>query len=257
MHKFLLRFNSIEDADTVLAASNYARFEDRNEEQVSIDVPVPMTIANQSVGVTENFSFLASQIKALTLPSTITRARNVKVNGGENVSTSFEYVVDNLRTFKRERENWISFTVNGERYAVPDDGGKVLAPEAGVTLYDFNANGWPLVNIRAVYDQDGNQTTAPSVIPGVFVVMQFFGERYEDDLVANSAGDTLWETSKLARNFKNNGTERTYTRNSPQTDWGEGYALTYYEQTIGGAVVGMVDPADLPEQIRSQHGVLR
>lgn len=257
MHKFLLRFNTIAEADTVLAASNYASFENRDEVQQTIKVPVPMTIAGQQVQVMEEFTFLASQVKALTTPHTITRNRAVRINGGTNQSTGFQYVVDNVRTGRRKRENLLSFTVNGQRYEVPDDGGRELVPAPGVTLYDFEANGWPLVNIAAVYDSNGNQTTAPSVIPGVFIVMEFSGEAHENDLRANPADGTLWETSKLAHSFKTQGTERTYRRTAQQTDWGEGYTLTYYERTVGGAVIGMVNPAELPPQILAQHGVLR
>lgn len=255
MHKFLLRFTSIADADAVFAASQYATFSLRDEEQVSIEVPVPMTIANQAVGATETFIFLASQIKAMTLPNTVTRSRNVKVNNGAGASTVFEYVVDNLQTYSRGRENWIRFTVNGDTYDVPDNGGKILQPAQGVTLYDFDTNGWPLVNIRANYSAD--PPVVHEVIPGVFIVMEFSGDTYDADVRATPADDSLWETSILANSFKTNGTERTYTRTDAQTDWNEGYSLTYYERTIGGAVVGMVDPDDLPPQILAQHGVLR
>jgi hypothetical protein len=255
MHKFLLRFASITDADTVLAAFSYATFSPRDEEQVSIKVPVPMTIANRAVGVTETLAFLASQIKAMTLPNTVTRSRNVRINGGVNVATDFDYVVDNLQSYSRGREKWISFTVNGEAYEVPDNGGKILQPAQGVTLHDFDTNGWPLVNVAANYQADPQ--VLPKVIPGVFVVVTFSGDAYDADVRVDPADGSLWETSKLANSFKTNGTKRTYTCTAQQTDWGSGYSLPYYERTVGGAVVGMVNPQDLPAQILAQHGVLR
>lgn len=254
MHKFLLRFTSITDADTVLAASSYATFAARDEEQVSLSVPYPVQIAGEQINTLRTFDFLASTIKGWTLPRTVTVSTPVSVNGTSQ-NRNMEFVVDNLQEYNRGREKWISFTVNGARYEVPDNGGKILQPAQGVTLYDFGTNGWPLVNIAANYQ--AVPQVLPQVIPGVFIVMEFNGDTYDADVRANPADDSLWEISKLAHSFKTKGTARTYTRTAQQTDWGSGYSLTYYERTVGGAVVGMVDPADLPPQILAQHGVLR
>lgn len=252
MHKFLLRFNSIADADTVLAASQYASFENRDEEQVFVQVPYPVQIDGKQEQNLHTFTLLASTLKGFTLPHTQTVSVPVAMNG-TSTNQDMQFVVDNLQEYKRERENWLGLTVNGQHYEVPDNGGKVLVPAPGVTLYDFEANGWPLVNIAANYQVD--PPVLPQAIPGVFIVMEFSGERYENDILADTG--TLYERSKAAASFITQGTERTYTRTAQQTDWGAGYTLTYYERTIGGAVVGMVDPADLPPQILAQHGVLR
>lgn len=254
MHKFLLRFNNIADADAALLAAGYATFEDVNEQPVEYAVPYDITIGGEVVSNTKRMTFLASELKALTLPHTYVEDVPLVING-QTVATSMDFVVDNLQTYKRRRENWLGFTVNGHRYEVPDDGGKMLIPAADVTLYDFEAQGWPLMNVRAVYDQDGNQTTAPQAIPGVHIVMCLQGEAYETDVRSDPADETLWETSNLANDFKVNGTERTYT--ATETDWGVGYSFTYYEKTIGGVPFGLIAPADLPDEIRMQHGVLR
>ena len=255
---FLLRFNTMANADIVLANTNYATSEVRNEETQFLDVPINGSLNNTAISTTESFQFLASQVKALTTPHTITRSIPYDILGLSG-NRNMDFVVDNVTTFTRKRENWIGFTVNGERYFAKDDGGTELVPTQGIEIWDFDGqNGWPLMNIKAVYDQYGNQTTAPQKVPGVFVVLRFVGE---DQILAdqrqNPLDETLWETSILANNFKTNGTEQTYTRTGAQTDWGTGYTVTYYEITIGGVLVGMVDPNSLPTELLAQHGIVR
>ena len=255
---FLLRFATMADADTVLAASNYASLVAADEEQQTLDVAIPGTLNGQDATVTEQFNFLASTVKGFTLPHTITRAIPYDVLGLSG-SRDIDFTVDDLITFKRQRQNWIGFTVNGNRYYAKDDGGFDLVPESGYEIWDFDGiNGWPLMNIKAVYDSEGNQTTAPQRIPGVFVVLRIVGEeQLTADNRADPLDETLWEVSNLANLIKTTGTEKTYTRTAQQTDWGVGYTITYYEKTIGGAVVGMVDPYSLPAEILAQHGIVR
>ena len=255
---FLLRFATMDDADTVLGASNYANLVAVDEVQNTVNIPIPGTINGLDATVTEQFNFLASTVKGLTLPFTITRAIPYDILGLTG-SRNIDFIVDNVTTFKRQRQNWIGFTVDGIPYYARDDAGFDLVPVSGYEVWDFDGiNGWPLMNIKAVYDQDGNQTTAPQRIPGVFVVLRMVGEpEITADTRADPLDDTIWETSNLGNLFKTTGIEKTYSRTAAQTDWGAGYTITYYEKTIGGAVVGMVDPYSLPDEILAQHGIVR
>lgn len=255
---FLLRFASMTDADNLMATGGYGSLEPRDAAQVTIDIPVPGTLNGQVVTPTEQFTFTSDQLKALTLPHTINRSLPYDWAGVIG-SIQVPFTVTERQTFVRRRENWIDFVVNGERYSVRDDGGFELIPSEGVEIWDFDSNsGWPLVNKRAVYDEEGTLVSAPSRIPGTFVVLRFVGAaRIESDTRENPLDETIWETSVLANSFKTLGTPKTYTRTAAQTDWGEGYTLTYYERTIGGTVVGMVDIASLPEQLIEQHGIIR
>ena len=254
---FLLRFATMDDADTVLGASNYANLVAVDEVQNTVNIPIPGTINGLDATVTEQFNFLASTVKGFTLPHTITRAIPYDVLGLTG-SRNIDFVVDDLITFTRKRQNWIGFTVNGERHYARDDAGFDLVPVSGIEVWDFDGiNGWPLMNVKAVY-VDEVQTVAPERIPGVFVVLRIVGEpEITADTRADPLDDTIWETSILGNSFKTTGTEKTYSRTAGQTDWGGAYTITYYERTIGGAVVGMVDPASLPDEILAQHGIVR
>jgi hypothetical protein len=258
MTKFLLRTTDRDAFDTFLVNGGFATFEDRDEEQVSVEVPYPVTIDGEAVNVNRTFNFLASTIQGWSLPRTVEVSVPVQVNGSGG-NRIMDFVVDDLRNIQVNREDWISFTVNGVRHRVPANGGKILNSEPGVRIYEMDpTNGIPLMNIRAVYDGD-TQVVAPSKIPGFFSVMSFYGERRQDDkLVSPDPEDqSLWATSAFAKDFKDTGTERTYTRSASQTDWDEGYTLTYYEKDFGGVTVGLVDPYDLPKQILAQHGMVR
>ena len=235
--KFLLRTEDDAALQTALVARGWGTFDDVDEAPVTIDVAYPATIDGQDVKVTRQETFLASTIKGWTLPHTVTRSVPVVLNNGASNNRNFDFEVDNLTTFTRDRENWISFTVNGERYSCLDNGGKQFVPASGITLYDFGANGWPLVNKKGVYDGDGNQISAPEVIPGQFSVLKI-----EDDVDGQAVID-----------FFADGTKTDYTRTAAQTDWGEDYTVSRYTK----AGIDLVDSATLPAQIVAQHGVLR
>ena len=255
---FLLRFATMDDADTVLGASNYANLEPADAVTASVDMSVPGTLNGQEVSPKETITFTAAALKALTLPFVITRSIEYDWAGLQG-AVDVDFTVDNRFTFKRQRQNWLGFTVNDEQFYVRDGGGFDLVPESGYEIWDFDGiNGWPLMNIKAVYDSGGNQTTAPQRIPGVFVVLRIVGEeQLTADNRADPLDETLWEVSNLGNLFKTTGEEKTYTRTAQQTDWEVGYTITYYEKTIGGAVVGMVDPYSLPDEILAQHGIVR
>lgn len=255
---FLLRFNTMDAADNILANTNYATIETRDEEQQSLVLTETGTINGVGISWREPINFLASTVKGWTLPHVITRSIPYDILGLSG-NRDIDFTVDNLQTFKRKRENWIGFTVNGTRYYAKDDGGAELVPASGVEIWDFDGqNGWPLMNIKAVYDSEGNQITAPQRISGVFIVLRLVGEQnIIDDTIVDPIDDTIWETSVLAKNFQTNGVEQTYTRTAQQTDWGVGYSMTYYERTINGEIIGMADPQTLPQEILNQHGIVK
>lgn len=234
--KFLIYTSDMDAFETALVNRGWGSFETVDEELQIVNPPYPVLIDGQAVNVTRQETFLASTIKGWTLPNTITRSVPVVVNGVSQ-NRDMEFVVDNLSTFTRERQNWISFTVNGIRYEARDAGGRNLVPASNVAVFDFNANGWPLVNKKGVYDTDGTQISAPEVIPGTFVVLEM-----QDDIDGQTVIDFF-----LA------GTQGTYSRTAAQTDWGEGYTITYWSRDTAS----LVDPATLPAEIIAQHGKLQ
>lgn len=254
---FLLRAANIAAIDTALVAAGYATQEARDEEQVSLDIPISGTINGQPFVVYEQFNFRASVVEAFTLPRTISRSVPYDF-GGISGNVNVDFTVTAIQTYQQQRESWLAFQVNGDWYRARRNGGAKLLPVAGVKIYDFDAQGWPLVNKKATLDTNGDVITPAEIIPGVFVGLRFVDQALIDsDTRTSPSDDTLFERSALANGFKTNGTERTYTRTPAQTDWGVRYTVTYYERQVGGATIGLVDPATLPEEIVRQHGAIK
>lgn len=262
MHSFLLRFNSIADADAILAASSYASIQARDEEPVTVSIPVEGTVGGQTVTPEQSFTFLASTVKGLTLPFNTSRPIPYAwagLTGNRSVSFSLTAVTPFVRG---DRENWLRLSVTVTQtgksytYEVPDSGGTKLVPATGVELWDWvGHNGIPIVNKRAVYANDGTLVSAVERAPGWFIVMNLQGAALDADLTGID-GD-IWTRSKLAKGFKANGRLQTYSRTAAQTDWGQGYTVSMYRRTIGGKLVDMIDASTLPAQITAQHGILQ
>ncbi len=252
---FLLRFESRDDADHVLARSNYASFGNKDEVAQDIAVEIPGTLNSQGVNCSEAFNFTASQVKGLTLPFTIKRSIPydlLGLSGNANV----DFIVDNLTTYQVERENRIGFTVRPEKAGVPitldqkfeavDDGGKQIVPAAGYEIWDNRGQGYRFINVADPVD----------VVPGYFLVLRITGQdQLEADNRASPANNTLWEISKLANDFQTKGSAEAYT--PAATDWDWTYTLTYYRRTLFGRQVDMVNPYTLPHKLLRDRNLQR
>ena len=254
MRKFMINAPTLAAIDAALIASSYMTSEAVAEVEQNVDIPIPGTLNSQGVAPTENFDFLASDLHGFNLPRAFPRTIEYDW-AGLTGSVDLDFVLLDTLTNRidYQQNNRIQLldyevqvqTQGGDplgpvfRDTVIDNGGTRISTAEGVRFFDFErGEGWPLVNIKATYDANGNQLTASQAIPNVSTLLQLFGQAEIDDTIADPVDDTFWETSVLAKDFKTNGTPKTYSRTAQQTDWGEAYSIDYYQK--GG--INLFDP---------------
>src|SRR6056300_368554 len=236
--------------DDAFAQTGLATYTTPTElETRTIEVPISATVNGKELQTSESFSFTAAQVKAMTLPHTLIRSIPV-VSTDLNLNTSIDmdFTVTDRETITgsghADRSEYIRFVVNGQSYRVGGDTGKIMELNEGVMLWDYGReDGALLYNKRAVYDQDGDQTVAPVMVPGYKALLRWRGDTAAADMQAfvdkysvNGAGHTV--------------AVKTYSTVAGDTDWGEAYTITYNEVTFtDDAKFRWFDAATVPEAL--------
>ena len=250
-----------------MAATQYATFEDRDEIAKVIQAPMSGTLNGHEISgpYYESIERTATEIKAWTLPHDEVQVVTYDMLGLSG-STNITFRVTDVEQFEHKCLLGIRVTLTVveegtvHTFEFQDNGGKELVLANGVTMWALHESpelGIVLTNKVGDYsDPDPQNHTPPEFIPGYLYSVGLDVDVW-DDLRENPIDDSVFEVSKVANNFRTNGTEKTYTRTAAQTDWGVGYTATYWERTIGGNKVGMMDPQTIPEELLNQHGYLR
>lgn len=248
----LIGANNRANFDLAFAQTGLATYETPTElETRDIEVPVSLTLNGKELQSSRSFSFTAAQIKALTLPHTLTRSIPV-VSTDLNLNTSIDmdFVVTERETITgsghSDRSEFIRFVANGQSYRVGDDTGKIMSLSEGLTLWDYGReDGVLLYNKKAVYSGETLVTPA-SMVPGYKALLSWRGDdaladmtSFTDTYSANGAGHTV--------------STKTYTESD--TDWGTDYTLEYTEVLFtDGAKFRWFDASTVPVELINNSG---